>query len=141
MYFDAAFSFHGEHESAQMMLFQHIFTVELEFVSRGIEASGEAIMEAIATFGSKTIATGCVRLMNTLDDTAWFGKGSGGCLILIDGLYDVPELVPDLLDVQISCALARRSWACFKNPEFTLLNNGNCVEVPVLHLYRSENFR
>lgn len=97
---------------------------------------GDAIREAITVFGTKAIATGCVRLMDELDDGGWLDRGFTGCFVLCDNLYDTPKLRQDLLGVGIPSAVIRRCWKCFKNHKSKAEEPASCLDVTVMSLHR-----
>lgn len=118
-------------------LLQHIFKIQIAYVSQDFKPKGEAIRRVIATFGTKAIASGCVRVVNQLDDRTWLGRGNMGCLLLWDGFYNIARLRQDLLDVKIASAVVRRCWMCFRNPDSGAVELAGSLEATVLNIHKS----
>lgn len=135
--FDTHF-FGDELERTRLTLFHHLFTVELAYLSHDIRPRRDDIAEAISTFGTKSIAAGCARVINGLDDQGWRGKGNVCWLFLLEGLYDnsTAELRRDFLEAEIASVVVRRSWRCFKNPEIASADHLGDVEIITLYIQK-----
>lgn len=133
--FEADF-YKGGLQRGRATLPYHIFTIVLEYMSEDIMPRGDAIKEAVATFGTKAITTAWARLVNELEDLGWLGKGKVGSFVLLEGLYDVPKLRRELLDAEIASVIVQRSWKCFRNPAHATAEISEWVEIPVLHIHK-----